>query len=186
MCPERTAIAWLGRQDSNLGMAESKSAALPLGYAPTRGRTILARPPLIKCRRWGRLAREGHARATEDLRMRSARATARGRTLATFRGFPVDHGDGSGMTLLCFRACAKLEKCNHAERRPARPSRASRACWAFRRGEHIAWQTDRRQDSIWQNQARKLNDFNRRRHPSTVTRWSAAGALNAWRLSRSG
>ncbi len=27
--------AWLGRQDSNLGMAESKSAALPLGYAPT-------------------------------------------------------------------------------------------------------------------------------------------------------
>jgi hypothetical protein len=27
-------IVWLGRQDSNLGMAESKSAALPLGYAP--------------------------------------------------------------------------------------------------------------------------------------------------------
>jgi hypothetical protein len=26
--------SWLGRQDSNLGMAESKSAALPLGYAP--------------------------------------------------------------------------------------------------------------------------------------------------------
>jgi hypothetical protein len=26
---------WLGRQGSNLGMAESKSAALPLGYAPT-------------------------------------------------------------------------------------------------------------------------------------------------------
>jgi hypothetical protein len=25
---------WLGRQGSNLGMAESKSAALPLGYAP--------------------------------------------------------------------------------------------------------------------------------------------------------
>jgi hypothetical protein len=38
-------IAWLGRQDSNLGMAESKSAALPLGYAPLRweaGRTIPA------------------------------------------------------------------------------------------------------------------------------------------------
>ncbi len=32
---------WLGRQDSNLGMAESKSTALPLGYAPTR-RTIAA------------------------------------------------------------------------------------------------------------------------------------------------
>ena len=27
---------WLGRLDSNQGMAESKSAALPLGYAPTR------------------------------------------------------------------------------------------------------------------------------------------------------
>src|SRR5215831_15717924 len=44
-----TRAAWLGRQDSNLGMAESKSAALPLGYAPTRGRTILARMALIKC-----------------------------------------------------------------------------------------------------------------------------------------
>ena len=29
---------WLGRQDSNLGMAESKSAALPLGYAPSAPR----------------------------------------------------------------------------------------------------------------------------------------------------
>jgi hypothetical protein len=27
-------ISWLGREDSNLRMAESKSAALPLGYAP--------------------------------------------------------------------------------------------------------------------------------------------------------
>jgi hypothetical protein len=44
MCPERTLKSWLGRQDSNLGMAESKSAALPLGYAPRRGRTILGRP----------------------------------------------------------------------------------------------------------------------------------------------
>ena len=26
--------AWLGREGSNLRMAESKSAALPLGYAP--------------------------------------------------------------------------------------------------------------------------------------------------------
>jgi hypothetical protein len=38
---------WLGRQDSNLGMAESKSAALPLGYAPTGAgephRTVLER-----------------------------------------------------------------------------------------------------------------------------------------------
>src|SRR5579863_8001100 len=27
-------LNWLGREDSNLRMAESKSAALPLGYAP--------------------------------------------------------------------------------------------------------------------------------------------------------
>lgn len=26
---------WLGYKDSNLGMAESESAALPLGYTPT-------------------------------------------------------------------------------------------------------------------------------------------------------
>jgi hypothetical protein len=52
---KRNEIMWLGRQDSNLGMAESKSAALPLGYAPTvpesrteafvcGGRTIAVRP----------------------------------------------------------------------------------------------------------------------------------------------
>ena len=40
---------WLGRQDSNLGMAESKSTALPLGYAPTR-RTIAAPTPPINVR----------------------------------------------------------------------------------------------------------------------------------------
>ncbi len=34
---------WLGREDSNLRMAESKSAALPLGYAPmTAGLPVLA------------------------------------------------------------------------------------------------------------------------------------------------
>ena len=31
----KTQIAWLGRQDSNLGMAVPKTAALPLGDAPT-------------------------------------------------------------------------------------------------------------------------------------------------------
>ena len=46
---------WLGREDSNLRMAESKSAALPLGYAPSRrkagwawrkaGRTIVRALP---------------------------------------------------------------------------------------------------------------------------------------------
>src|SRR5690242_14445652 len=30
---------WLGREDSNLRMAESKSAALPLGYAPPQAVT---------------------------------------------------------------------------------------------------------------------------------------------------
>ena len=34
----QTVTGWLGRQDSNLGMAESKSAALPLGYAPSAPR----------------------------------------------------------------------------------------------------------------------------------------------------
>src|SRR5215204_7108706 len=36
---QRDDSGWLGRQDSNLGMAESKSAALPLGYAPTAAQT---------------------------------------------------------------------------------------------------------------------------------------------------
>src|SRR5262245_37897454 len=34
---EKSKTCWLGREDSNLRMAESKSAALPLGYAPSRG-----------------------------------------------------------------------------------------------------------------------------------------------------
>jgi hypothetical protein len=34
----RGRTGWLGRLDSNQGMAESKSAALPLGYAPMHGR----------------------------------------------------------------------------------------------------------------------------------------------------
>jgi hypothetical protein len=33
--PQVIDLIWLGREDSNLRMAESKSAALPLGYAPT-------------------------------------------------------------------------------------------------------------------------------------------------------
>jgi hypothetical protein len=56
--PLETGPDWLGREDSNLRMAESKSAALPLGYAPmhTAGlppalafgaRKITARPPWI-------------------------------------------------------------------------------------------------------------------------------------------
>ena len=35
-CPTETALVGWGARTSNLGMAESKSAALPLGYAPTR------------------------------------------------------------------------------------------------------------------------------------------------------
>src|SRR5215813_200813 len=40
---------WLGREDSNLRMAESKSAALPLGYAPTTAGGYPQRPfPAIR------------------------------------------------------------------------------------------------------------------------------------------
>lgn len=38
-------VGWLGRQDSNLGMVESKSTALPLGYAPKPGRTLVPATP---------------------------------------------------------------------------------------------------------------------------------------------
>ena len=37
-------LHWLGREDSNLRMAESKSAALPLGYAPIMPFTGCRRP----------------------------------------------------------------------------------------------------------------------------------------------
>jgi hypothetical protein len=40
---------WLGRQDSNLGMVESKSTALPLGDAPAGGRTIVISPEARYC-----------------------------------------------------------------------------------------------------------------------------------------
>jgi site-specific DNA recombinase len=43
---------WLGRQDSNLGMAVPKTAALPLGDAPKRDRPESGRSrPYIQCRR---------------------------------------------------------------------------------------------------------------------------------------
>ena len=35
---------WLGYQDSNLGMTESKSVALPLGYTPIMGRLMGIEP----------------------------------------------------------------------------------------------------------------------------------------------
>jgi hypothetical protein len=38
---------WLGRQDSNLGMAGSKPAALPLGYAPTEQLLSAISPVLL-------------------------------------------------------------------------------------------------------------------------------------------
>ena len=51
-------IKWLGREGSNLRMAESKSAALPLGYAPSGpSGTAAARPSadsLEWCRSIGR------------------------------------------------------------------------------------------------------------------------------------
>ena len=38
------AYKWLGYQDSNLGMTESKSVALPLGYTPIMGRLMGIEP----------------------------------------------------------------------------------------------------------------------------------------------
>src|SRR5262245_26629279 len=52
---------WLGRQDSNLGMPESKSGALPLGYAPSRSRPV------------GRADHSGAARADQCARRRLGR-----------------------------------------------------------------------------------------------------------------
>ncbi len=43
--PHRDGTGWLGREDSNLRMAESKSAALPLGYAPMHCRIAAGRTP---------------------------------------------------------------------------------------------------------------------------------------------
>ena len=43
--PEKGDTGWLGRQDSNLGMVESKSTALPLGYAPKCRRIAAAHRP---------------------------------------------------------------------------------------------------------------------------------------------
>ncbi len=40
----RDRSGWLGREDSNLRMAESKSAALPLGYAPSALAARRSRP----------------------------------------------------------------------------------------------------------------------------------------------
>src|SRR4030088_769490 len=42
---------WLGREGSNLRMAESKSAALPLGYAPSGCCRNGARKPTLRHRR---------------------------------------------------------------------------------------------------------------------------------------
>src|SRR3569832_2573100 len=52
-------LRWLGREGSNLRMAESKSAALPLGYAPTPARTIRRTQPAPIPRRNEGLQREG-------------------------------------------------------------------------------------------------------------------------------
>jgi hypothetical protein len=55
---------WLGREDSNLRMAEPKSAALPLGYAPsmgllrfTAGRFKAAEPAQLPWADWSQLDR---------------------------------------------------------------------------------------------------------------------------------
>jgi hypothetical protein len=42
-----TRTGWLGREDSNLRMPESKSGALPLGYAPIINELKALAPPLL-------------------------------------------------------------------------------------------------------------------------------------------
>ena len=49
VCRTSRKANWLGCQDSNLGMAESKSAALPLGYTPA----VLEVTGLYECFEWG-------------------------------------------------------------------------------------------------------------------------------------
>ena len=70
----RDATGWLGRLDSNQGMAESKSAALPLGYAPSG------------------LARKGRRDAAGPYRPRTGRSTLpRAMTVSgPFRGLGQD------------------------------------------------------------------------------------------------
>ena len=48
--PARSAAAWLGQPDLNRRLAESKSAALPLGYTPIQNYKIKAQ---IKAQRSG-------------------------------------------------------------------------------------------------------------------------------------
>ena len=92
--------AWLGREDSNLRMAESKSAALPLGYAPMRrkartalaesGRTIVRGPPRRNGRGGRNLLPPKGARARLT---RSTRSNAFGRV--TRRAIPSLKGQTS-------------------------------------------------------------------------------------------
>ncbi len=68
---------WLGRQDSNLGMAESKSTALPLGYAP-----------IVTRRRGPPAGRNGRGTIMADCRLINAVATSRwGACSGAVRGF---------------------------------------------------------------------------------------------------
>jgi hypothetical protein len=91
--PSPTAgIDWLGREGSNLRMAESKSAALPLGYAPT-DRSGTARL----------LPRRERPSATPVYRGRRSNSTRLRPTKAGFgasrgyggRGPPMSDGEGS-------------------------------------------------------------------------------------------
>src|SRR5690606_18782841 len=67
--------AWLGRQDSNLGMAVPKTAALPLGYAPSRD----------ACRRRGAAAAGGASSSKASL----ARQSSLSVFFTDFRRIPV-------------------------------------------------------------------------------------------------
>ena len=54
---------WLGREGSNLRMAESKSAALPLGYAPRGAPYSLAPAPARLAYRISAAITPGHKRS---------------------------------------------------------------------------------------------------------------------------
>src|SRR3954469_25770927 len=60
--------AWLGREGSNLRMAESKSAALPLGYAPTGRSGDGRRPADVRLRRSIGQKGLGHKALIQDVR----------------------------------------------------------------------------------------------------------------------
>ncbi len=89
-------VIWLGRLDSNQGMAESKSAALPLGYAPSRHAS--ADGVLVKAsrRRADHTGRTHRDQSVASHHSRRANGCAHG----------ADNGIERGIDELAIAACA--------------------------------------------------------------------------------